>query len=70
MNEKLTITVELEKEKVSALFYLLGAELTPERWKVLSENAIPLNLETLDNGEKRAAELLFISLAISTMELE
>lgn len=70
MNEKLTITVELDREKVSALFYLLGEELTPERWKVLSENSIPLNLETLDNGDKRATELLFVSLAISTMKLK
>lgn len=31
MDEKIKITAELGKEKVSALFYLLGEELTPER---------------------------------------
>lgn len=70
MDEKIKITAELGKEKVSALFYLLGEELTPERWKVLSEAPILLNLETLDKEDRRNTELLLVSLAIDTTKLE
>jgi hypothetical protein len=70
MDEKIKITAELGKEKISALFYLLGEELTPERWKVLSEAPILLNLETLDKEDRRNTELLLVSLAIATTKLE
>lgn len=70
MDEKIKITAELGKEKVSALFYLLGEELTPERWEVLSKAPILLNFETLDKKDRRNAELLLASLAIATIKLE
>ena len=70
MDEKIKITAELGKEKVSALFYLLGEELTPERSEVLSKAPILLNFETLDKEDRRNAELLLASLAIATIKLE
>lgn len=70
MDEKIKITAELGKEKVSALFYLIDEELTPERWKVLSEAPISLDLETLDKEDRRNAELMLISLAIASKKIQ
>lgn len=70
MNEKLVVTAELSKEKAAAVFYLLDEELTPERWKALSETPVPLDLETLDNETRKLVELALVSLAISARKLK
>lgn len=69
MDEKITITAELGKNEVSALFFLIGEELTDERWERLSRSPIALNFDVWGKEERTQFKALLISAAILNANL-
>ena len=70
MNEKITITAEIGKNEVSALFFLVGHELTDERWDKLSKSPVALNFDAWSKEERTQLKLLLISAAMVSANIE
>lgn len=70
MDEKITITAELGKNEVSALFFLIGEELTDERWESLSRSPIALNFDVWGKEERTQLKALLISAAMLSTNIE
>ena len=70
MDEKITITAELGKNEVSSLCFLIGEELTDERWEKLSKSPIALNFDVWGKEERTQLKALLISAAMLSTNIE
>lgn len=68
MNESIKITAEISKTDVSALFFLLGEELTEQQWKELSESPISVDWNKLDKDGRRNLKMVLISMAALSLK--
>nr|DAR04582.1 MAG TPA: hypothetical protein [Caudoviricetes sp.] len=70
MDDNIKITAEISKTEASALFFLVGEELTEEQWKKLSERPISLDWDKLDKNEGRNLKMILIGCAILTQRTQ
>lgn len=68
MKEKMIITAELSKNDVSALFFLMGEELTDDMWEKLSERPISADLGQFDQTERQQVKFMLAALALSSIK--
>ena len=68
MKEKMTITLELSKNDIAGLFFMLGEELTDEQWKRLSERPVMADLGGFDKSERQQIKLAFAAVALASMK--
>lgn len=70
MDDSIKITAEISKKEASALFFLMGEELTEEQWEKLSERPISLNWDKIDKSDRRNLKMILIGCAILTQRTE
>lgn len=68
MKEKMTITLELSKNDIEGLFFMLGEELTDEQWKRLSERPVMADLGGFDKSERQQIKLALAAVALASMK--
>lgn len=68
MKEKMIITAELSKNDVSAVFFLMGVELTDDMWEKLSERPISADLDQFDQTERQQVKFMLAALALSSIK--
>ena len=68
MKEKMTITLELSKNDIAGLFFMLGEELTDEQWKRLSERPVMADLGGFDKSERQEIKLALAAVALASMK--
>lgn len=68
MKEKMTITLELSKNDIAGLFFMLGEELTDEQWKRLSERPVMADLGGFDKSERQQIKLALAAVALANMK--
>lgn len=68
MKEKMTITLELSKNDIAGLFFMLGEELTDEQWEMLSERPVLADLGGFDKSERQQIKLALAAVAIASMK--
>lgn len=68
MKEKMTITLELSKNDIAGLFFMLGEELTDEQWKMLSERPVMADLGGFDKSERQQIKLALAAVALASMK--
>ena len=64
MDDSIKITAEISKKEASALFFLVGEELTDEQWEMLSERPISLDWDKIDKGDRRNLKMILIGCAL------
>lgn len=69
MGENIKITAELSRTDVSALFFLIGEELTEERWQKLAERPISLSFDSLSKEDAIGIKLALIGLAAVSVDM-
>lgn len=68
MKEKMTITLELSKNDIAGLFFMLGEELTDKQWKRLSERPVMADLGGFDKSERQQIKLALAAVALASMK--
>ena len=68
MDDSIKITAEISKKEVSALFFLVGEELTEEQWEKLSEHPISLDWDKIDKDDRRNLKMILIGCPIVTQQ--
>ena len=68
MKEKMTITLELSKNDIAGLFFIMGEELTDKQWEMLSERPVLADLGGLDKSERQQIKLALAAVAIASMK--
>lgn len=70
MNDSIKITAEISKKEVSALFFLVGEELTDELWEKLSERPISLDWDKMAKNDRRNLKMILVGYAILTQRTQ
>lgn len=70
MDGNIKITAEISKEEASALFFLVGEELTDELWEKLSERPISLDWDKMTKNDRMNLKIILVGCAILTQRTQ
>ena len=64
MEEKVKLVFELDKEAIIATSFLMGVELTQERWENMTKEPIVFSTRKLDKNDMTHLQMAFSLLVI------
>lgn len=70
MSEKIKIITEMGRADISAIFFLMGEELTDELWKKLSENSISIDWNKFEKDVQKNMKIALISMVAIMLDIK
>ena len=67
--EKLRLTVEIDRDRVQGVFFLMQEKLTDEVWMKLTEKPLVVNPDILGKDLSMEVNMAFVAMALGTLDL-